>query len=504
MPHPEPSSDDFRSLPSADDDSFSKEDLWRIAKEKREAAVQAKQEAAAREKAALWEAGKQRKAKITHYGPAEPVLEQPEPEPAAEPTFEEALVEQKEEPENEVHSEQLVEEVGGAIQQQEDEGIDDLGTNVEDQKAASEEEKEEENEDGGEVKRLGGPPPEESTEPKSVKERLMIFWAQWGGKSLMFSIGLHLALLLVAAFVIVTTIQEPTVDFLAGGGTQQAAKASDDLKNTVQRKRTQWNRTIPLRRLTVDSDSSLLKLPDNAMDIPMPDVSSMMDGMFGGFGRGTSGSGNGFGSGFGKGGQAGFLTMFGKTLKGTRLAVVLDVSGSMLSDLPTVVKEVDRVARGSAVVCFAGCGLGNVAPGEKVVDRVMSTGSPAFDSYWRELHGPANGSDAIGAVFRMLRSRRNTYFVAQNPTKYAWLALQSDEVALADTLYWFSDFLDEVDPGRMRMVLSSMRSRKQKLYVQPLVIGRTTPRPFQMVCQDLVFPTGGEIVEPGAEQKPAK
>jgi hypothetical protein len=52
------------------------------------------------------------------------------------------------------------------------------------------------------------------------------------------------------------------------------------------------------------------------------------------------------------------LMMFGIELKDTRkIAVVMDVSRSMTKYLPIVAKELDKVARGSPLVLYFGCGL---------------------------------------------------------------------------------------------------------------------------------------------------
>jgi hypothetical protein len=75
-----------------------------------------------------------------------------------------------------------------------------------------------------------------------------------------------------------------------------------------------------------------------------------------------AGSGGGFGSGTGMGGMGGMtfkpIFMFGMELKDVKkIAVVMDVSRSMTRYLPIVTKELDKVAFGSNLVLYFGCGL---------------------------------------------------------------------------------------------------------------------------------------------------
>ena len=76
----------------------------------------------------------------------------------------------------------------------------------------------------------------------------------------------------------------------------------------------------------------------------------------------------------------------------------------------------------------------------------------------------------------------------------------SKEVADADTIYWFADFMDKDDAEQMETVLKKLKSRKQKLYIHASVRGRS----FEQVRDALVMPSGGEVIETKTEEMPKK
>jgi hypothetical protein len=202
------------------------------------------------------------------------------------------------------------------------------------------------------------------------------------------------------------------------------------------------------------------------------------------------------------------LMMFGKQINARRLAVVLDVSSSMTPYLERVVKEADRVAAGSTIVCYFGCGLMRPEGKERVIDRIQRTQGPQFERFWRLWHGPApfsatpqelaairfSPNDPIPQedVYRVLAKRSYTLFAEYNGIVHAWTALLCDEIRTADAIYWFSDFMDEVDKKQMAIVLENLKRRKQRLYLQPSDRGISLKR----ITDELVIPSGGEVMDP--------
>src|SRR5436190_24092560 len=98
---------------------------------------------------------------------------------------------------------------------------------------------------------------------------------------------------------------------------------------------------------------------------------------------------------------------------------------------------------------------------------------------------------APAEIYTKMTGRRNTYFVEFNGIKYAWTALMSKEIMEADTIYWFSDFMDKVNSEKMEEVRRKLKYRKQKLIMHATIHGRS----FEVVRDGLCLPLGGEVVE---------
>jgi hypothetical protein len=280
-------------------------------------------------------------------------------------------------------------------------------------------------------------------------------------------------------------------------------------------------KTPPKQRLISTSLSATITLPEAPPDmLEIPDIPSLTGGgKLGSGGFGTAGAGGGFGSGVGMGAMSGRsfkpLMMFGKELKNTRkLAVVMDVSRSMTKFLPVVTKELDKVAFGSPLVLYFGCGL--MKPKDRIDDDINPVSSDKFRAFWQVWEGkaslkmPAEERRKIKydpsmpmpleGIFEMMNKRRDTWFVEFNGITHAWTALISKEVMEADTIYWFADFMDKVDSEQMALVLKTLKKRKQKLYIHASKEGRS----FAQVRDELVIPSGGEVIQTQPEEPPQK
>lgn len=499
-PQPE---DDFSFLPTVDDaETLDREALWAQMKA-REAVPQEplvpappvpEPEPAAPAPAPVKSSPRIRlKVKPISKPPAAPLPPEPEPEPAV------ALVKQDEPLMVQAPAEPRLEEP-----QEPDQTKAEVASNT------APPEKPEVSDHHHVIRPPGAEEKHKEEEPVlTPKEKWHKYWILIGGQSLALSIILHLSLLVVAALVVIHNVSEQHVDFLPGGGTSQGEAAEKSLAETVKQKRTPWLKKNPLQRVASSSLVSDIKLPETPMDMmAIPDIARKMDSM----GFGTAGAGGGFGSGIGTGGKSGVtfqpIMMFGKNINAKRMAVILDVSSSMTDYLENVVKEVDRVAKGSPVICYFGCGLMRPEKGGHIEDKVDLCKNPSFERFWRIWYGPSpfNATPAeikkitfnpkeripLEEVYRMLAKRPSTYFVDYNGIVYAWTALVNDLVRNADALYWFSDFMDDVEDKEIKIVLENLKRRKQRLYIQPSIHGAS----FDQVLNGLVIPTGGEVIEP--------
>lgn len=337
-----------------------------------------------------------------------------------------------------------------------------------------------------------------------IKSALREKWEKWGGRSLAISVGIHCFIIAAGGFLVVNQgLLDEQVDFLPGGS-QQSAAASQELDHKIQQKKKTWlNKPVPMRKIAVNSISEII-LPDEAPDLmDLPQSSDLLSSAKMG---GLGGSGGGFGKSMGLGAKGGMvfqpLSMFGREIKAKRLALVLDVSSSMAPYLPQVIAELDKVAKGSIVILFPGCGLEKPSPKGLDGEELFRTQGSEFEKFWR-AGGMASleetrklkfkPSDVIQgeSVFRLLAKRQQTWFIHGIGTGYTWTALLSEQVRQADALYWFSDFQDRVDFQQVLVVKENLLRRKQKLYIQPYQHGSS----FDLVKSQLVDPTGGDVIE---------
>ncbi|MEN3941245.1 hypothetical protein WJU23_08125 [Prosthecobacter sp. SYSU 5D2] len=345
------------------------------------------------------------------------------------------------------------------------------------------------------------PPPVPSAPPGPWQEK----WNRWGGKALSLSVAIHVLLLIGGATFVVTQVREDQVDFLPGGGTQQSAAASQALEHKIQQKKTPWlKKAMPARKIAAVGSISDIILPDDVPDLmDLPQAKDLLSDSRLTAGMGLGGAGGGFGKGMGMGGMSGIafqpFSMFGMQIKAKKLALILDVSTSMLPHLPRVIEEVDKVAKGSVVILFFGCGLEPPPPGGVDGDDTYSTSSVDFEKFWRM--GGASQAETRKfridpkkeiqneAIFRMLSRRPQTYFIHLTGLGYTWQALLSDKVRTADGIYWFSDFQDRVDFKQINIVRENLQQRKQRLYMHAYMQGGS----YDLVKTQLVEKTGGDV-----------
>lgn len=179
------------------------------------------------------------------------------------------------------------------------------------------------------------PPPEEPLDPDQEKKlRWQKLADKIGLRTLGMSFGVHLFLLLIAAFIGVSQVMDPQVDFLPGGSSPQSQAAAAELTHKIQTKKNPWLKAKPVqRKITVQTLSSNIVMPEMApMDaIDFSQITNRMDlskapSMGASQPMGLGGAGGGFGAGIGRGGKFSFV---GQTAFGSRVVFVVDLSSSM-------------------------------------------------------------------------------------------------------------------------------------------------------------------------------
>ncbi len=178
------------------------------------------------------------------------------------------------------------------------------------------------------------------------------------------------------------------------------------------------------------------------------------------------------------GAGTGSITMFGKKISTRSISVVMDVSGSMTPFLPIVAKELDKVAPGSNLVLYSGCGLLQEPDN---VDRELYTFTEAGDRF----------KNLPPEVFQQMTDRKKTYLIKARNINHAQTALLSRRAMMADTVYWFADFQDAVDMGVMNHLVETYKSKNKKIYLHAVRRGRS----FEVVVENLIKRLGGEVIE---------
>jgi hypothetical protein len=212
----------------------------------------------------------------------------------------------------------------------------------------------------------------------------------------------------------------------------------------------------------------------NASAVPMPSVEFDPNATSLDLGT-TMGS---FNSNFASTGT-GSVMMFGKQIKTRSISVVMDVSGSMTAYLPIVAKELDKVAPGSNLVLFSGCGL---LKEPENVDRELYTFAQEGKRFEKQF-GPE--------IYKQLSERKKTYIIKARNINHAQTALLSRRAMMADTVYWFADFQDAVDMGVMNDLVETFKAKNKKIYIHAVRRGNS----FDPVSEHLVKPLKGEVIE---------
>lgn len=137
------------------------------------------------------------------------------------------------------------------------------------------------------------------------------YWDKIGGGSLTLSLLIHGGLIAIFILIVYTTTIEPKVDFLPGGGSKQGQEASQNLAHQVQqKKRTNMNKTTPMRKVVSQSANAAISLPEIPIEtLDVSDMALPSGGSAGSGGMGGAGAGGGFGNGVGRGGQSGFTAL---------------------------------------------------------------------------------------------------------------------------------------------------------------------------------------------------
>lgn len=185
-------------------------------------------------------------------------------------------------------------------------------------------------------------------------------------------------------------------------------------------------------------------------------------------------------------------------LKGKKIGVILDASGSVAEWLPVVLKEVD-VAFGDCPIVYirnakiAGDELSEINPiksSEVVQERKDGTRSPYW-FLWGDLPRKTP-QKAVDSVIETFKTRKNQYLADRigNQLLAAMSFLEKED---CDTIYVLSDFEDYVEEKDAASHGKLLARKKVKVYAQPV---REKASFLDAFDTSIVQPTGGKLLPP--------
>ncbi|NJK90748.1 MAG: hypothetical protein HC904_02285 [Blastochloris sp.] len=204
---------------------------------------------------------------------------------------------------------------------------------------------------------------------------------------------------------------------------------------------------------------------------------------------GTAGMGSGLGTGSGSGGGAsgGVGTgkgktigrLFGKQVEAQKLGVILDISMSAHDKLPAAVQEIQRSFRNMPLVMAFGCGINPQAVDKDDSARIYRFADkkphPEQDSATGgNKKGPSRTTlgmiaaaelknPEVRQIMETLRSDPNAYILYSKSISVTQLAFEKLIEEGCDTIYWFADFADAVDPKEMEKLTRELKRREIKV-----------------------------------------
>jgi hypothetical protein len=244
------------------------------------------------------------------------------------------------------------------------------------------------------------PPPLESI-PVEEEEGLgqrrakRTFWQRVGGEGFIASVAIHVVLVLIAAFLIISVTKESSKkdpnSFATGSGGGAAGERAKQFKTRLQPKNPKTTAKTPTR-ITSKSTTATIALPD----LPSVAVSSLNAGLMGGgsskgFGGG-SGGGIGSGMGVGRGNGKNFVSLFGAKMGAAGMV------GTFY--------DLKQTSNKSPTECAPQSGIG--AYRDAVKDFFQSGWSPGkFQRYYRapealiagQVFIPSRGADAAPKAY---------------------------------------------------------------------------------------------------------
>lgn len=287
------------------------------------------------------------------------------------------------------------------------------------------------------------------------------------------------------------------------------ARIAPSTENTVER-RTVQTETLQRRPSSPSQSAKLIAaaIPESAVFVP--EVTFETDSLD----IGTSANlGMGFGiSGIGDG-QGTSGTLFGRQVRSKNLGVILDISGSAHSHLDKAIAEIDKSFPMAHIILVVGCGMsdgkgainggGGKVPGKpRIIPYENIDSEKEYNSLARsapaqlELFFRKAGDKRSKELRKYFKDRDNLYALYGADIHGANFAFDFLLELNVDTVYWFADFADRIDPK----TIESLTKKLERSSVT-VISHNFTGKPVGKLATEMTEKTGGQTIEsiPGEE-----
>ena len=337
----------------------------------------------------------------------------------------------------------------------------------------------------------------------SVLERIM------ASRFLTISILIHAFVVLTLGGTVLYHVAPQQQDFEASGAglvdtsdQAQPPEASSLSQSMAQELAPQAPLTAPLNAMITAAQRSPTWTVKIEPSIQMRGLSDSMKGALAAMDSRRGPSAGMAGAGGGTAGGTRSAMIFGRRIMASRLGVILDVSGSAHPHLAGAVDEIQRGFSDAILILYPGCGITQFdGTSEHEIRKFSSIPRTEINEDADYFTTASQISSALKiSEFAQMTSRasvKETLFVSWYAPKSGSSAKLIGRTQVAfddlmkrgvDTIYWFSDFADAVDPRVVERLTSDLRAKRIKLHLHNFAGTDIDP-----VVRELAEKTGGTI-----------
>ncbi|NRB76315.1 MAG: hypothetical protein HRU46_18295 [Verrucomicrobiales bacterium] len=284
--------------------------------------------------------------------------------------------------------------------------------------------------------------------------------------AIMVAVGIHVAIILIATTLTIFAASKDEPEIIAAIAPPAATPQQEMKKKTVQKQ----VKRAPSSASAAAAPMAIMMKANAEARFTTPEVTRTSTGPLGA-GEGDLGSGAfGVGNGLGDAGAGGGAMFMGTKTKG-RTAVIFDISKTMYSAVPLVVKEIKRVFADAQVVCVMGCqfeddpgdGKSDLMPyqdNKVLLARVKN--DPGGNASFIRLNKVM--TEALFSLENCLSLSETTQMKGlQNMGLAIERLLEQPAANRPSTIFVFADFRDRINPEVMERVKKLLNRTQSKI-----------------------------------------